>query len=47
MKDNAKEVIEQLLGNKKLNLKRGNSEELGYDKIPFGIPGLDKLTGVV
>jgi recombination protein RecA len=45
MKDNAKEVIEQLLGNKKLNLKRGNSTELDYDKIPFGIPALDKLTG--
>ena len=45
MKDSAKEVIDQLLGNKKLNLKRGNSTELGYDKIPFGIPALDKLTG--
>jgi|TARA_R110000824_G_scaffold399582_1_gene605226 recombination protein RecA len=45
MKDSAKEVIEQLLGNKKLNLKRGNSTELDYDKIPFGIPALDKLTG--
>jgi recombination protein RecA len=45
MKDNAKDVIEQLLGNKKLNLKRGNSKELDYDKIPFGIPALDKLTG--
>jgi len=45
MKDSAKEVIDQLLGNKKLNLKRGNSTELDYDKIPFGIPALDKLTG--
>ena len=45
MKDNAKDVIEQLLGNKKLNLRRGNSAELDYDKIPFGIPALDKLTG--
>ena len=45
MKDNAKAVIEQLLGNKKLSLRRGNSEEFGYDKIPFGIPALDKLTG--
>ena len=45
MKDDAKAVIEQLLGNKKLNLRRGNSDEFGYDKIPFGIPALDKLTG--
>ena len=45
MKNNANEVIEQLLGNKKLNLRRGNSAELDYDKIPFGIPALDKLTG--
>jgi len=45
MKDTAKDVIDEILGNKKLNVKRGNSEELGYDKIPFGIPALDKLTG--
>ena len=45
MKDDAKAVIEQLLGNKKLTLRRGNSDEFGYDKIPFGIPALDKLTG--
>ncbi len=29
MKDNANEVIEQLLGNKKLNLRRGNSAGIG------------------
>ena len=45
MKEHAQEVITQLLGNKKLNIHRGNSDLFHYDKIPFGIPALDKLTG--
>jgi len=45
MKEYAQEVISQLLGNKKLNIHRGNSDLFHYDKIPFGIPALDKLTG--
>ena len=47
MKDNAKDVIEQLLGNKKLNLRRGNSAELDYDKIPLGYQHWINLQGEV
>ena len=45
MKNTADEVIAQLLGDKKLNLQKGNSETFNYTRIPFGIPALDKLTG--
>tara|TARA_R110000824_G_scaffold161643_2_gene336971 strand:- start:8892 stop:9839 length:948 start_codon:yes stop_codon:yes gene_type:complete len=45
MKNTADEVIAQLLGDKKLNLQKGNSEAFNYTRIPFGIPALDKLTG--
>ena len=45
MKNTADEVIAQLLGDKKLNLQRGNSDAFNYTRIPFGIPALDKLTG--
>jgi recombination protein RecA len=45
MKVTADEVIAQLLGDKKLNLQKGNSEAFNYTRIPFGIPALDKLTG--
>ena len=45
MKNTADEVIAQLLGDKKLNLQRGNSESFDFTRIPFGIPALDKLTG--
>ena len=45
MKHTADEVISQLLGDKKLNLQKGNSESFDYTRIPFGIPALDKLTG--
>ena len=44
MKTTADEVIAQLLGNKKLNLQKGNSDTFNYTRIPFGIPALDKLT---
>ena len=45
MKNTADEVIAQLLGDKKLNLQRGNSDSFNYTRIPFGIPALDNLTG--
>ena len=45
MKNTADEVIAQLLGDKKLNLQKGNSESFDFTRIPFGIPALDKLTG--
>jgi len=45
MKNTADEVIAQLLGDKKLNLQKGNSDTFNYTRIPFGIPALDKLTG--
>ena len=45
MKTTADEVIAQLLGDKKLNLQKGNSESFDFTRIPFGIPALDKLTG--
>ena len=44
MKDNADKVIEQLL-TKSPNFFRGNDKAFAYDRIPFGIPALDKLTG--
>ena len=45
MKHNAEDVISQLLGDKNLNLQRGDSSNFDYSRIPFGIPALDKLTG--
>lgn len=45
MKNNAEDVISQLLGNKNLNLQRGDNSSFDYSRIPFGIPALDKLTG--
>ena len=45
MKNTAEEAISQLLGNKKLNLVRGNSNEFQIGRISFGIPALDSLTG--
>jgi recombination protein RecA len=44
MKDNADKVIEQLLA-KGSNFFRGNDKDFAYDRIPFGIPALDTLTG--
>ena len=45
MKDNANDVFKSLLSNKKLNLSLGNSDHFEYERIPFGIPSLDNLTG--
>ena len=45
MKDNAEEVIQQLLAKKDLNLFRGSNDAFSYERIPFGIPALDSLTG--
>jgi len=45
MKKTAEEAINQLLKDKDLNLRLGNSEAFDYDRIPFNIPALDKLTG--
>ena len=45
MKNNAEDAIQQLLSKKDLNLFRGNNESFAYDRIPFGIPTLDSLTG--
>ena len=45
MKNNAEDVISQLLGDKNLKLQRGDSSSFDYSRIPFGIPALDKLTG--
>ena len=45
MKNTAEEAISQLLGNKKLNLVRGNSNDFKIGRISFGIPALDTLTG--
>ena len=45
MKNNAEDAIQQLLSKKDLNLFRGNNESFAYDRIPFGIPALDSLTG--
>jgi len=45
MKTNAEDAIEQLLSKKDLNLFRGDDKAFAYDRIPFGIPALDKLTG--
>ena len=44
MKKTASEVIKQLLKKHK-NLQSGDSAGLEYDRIPFNIPALDKLTG--
>ena len=45
MKNTAEDVINQLLGDKDLELRRGSSTEFDYGRIPFGIPALDRLTG--
>ena len=45
MKDNAEEVIQQLLAKKDLNLFRGSNDAFSYELIHFGIPALDSLTG--
>ena len=44
MKENADKVIEQLLA-KNSSFFRGNDKDFDYDRIPFGIPALDTLTG--
>jgi recombination protein RecA len=44
MKDNADQVIQGLLA-KNPNFFRGNDKDFAYDRIPFGIPSLDTLTG--
>ena len=44
MKDSADEVIDELLA-KKSNFFRGNDTKFKYERIPFGIPSLDNLTG--
>ena len=45
MKDNAEDAIQQLLSKKDLNLFRGDDKAFAYERIPFGIPALDNLTG--
>ena len=45
MKNNAEDAIQQLLSKKDLNLFRGDDKAFAYDRIPFGIPALDNLTG--
>ena len=45
MEKDRKKVIEQLLGNKKLNIVKGDDAGFEYNRIEFGIPNLDKLTG--
>tara|TARA_R110000824_G_scaffold363647_1_gene551704 strand:+ start:9897 stop:10838 length:942 start_codon:yes stop_codon:yes gene_type:complete len=45
MKKEAEDVIDQLLAQPKLQLSRGNSTSFAYERIPFGIPALDRLTG--
>ena len=45
MKKTADEAINQLLKDKDLNLRLGNSETFDYERIPFNIPALDQLTG--
>ena len=45
MKKTAEEAITQLLKDKDLNLRLGNSETFDYERIPFNIPALDNLTG--
>jgi recombination protein RecA len=45
MKNSAEEVIESLLQNKTMNLRRGDSDEFSFGRIPFNIPVLDNLTG--
>ena len=45
MKNTAEEVIESLLQSKTMNLRRGNSDEFSFGRIPFNIPVLDNLTG--
>ena len=45
MKNTAEEAVAQLLGNKSLNLMRGNSDDFQFGRIAFGIPSLDALTG--
>ena len=44
MKNSADEVIDGLLA-KKSNFFRGNDTKFKYERIPFGIPSLDNLTG--
>ena len=38
-------ALESMLGDKKLGIVMGNDPSLGYDRLPFGVPSLDKLTG--
>ena len=45
MKNSAEDVIESLLQNKTMNLRRGYSDEFSFGRIPFNIPVLDNLTG--
>ncbi len=45
MKNNAEDAIQQLLSKKDLNLFRGDDKAFSYERIPFGIPALDRLTG--
>ena len=45
MKTNAEDAIQQLLSKKDLNLFRGDDKAFAYERIPFGIPALDNLTG--
>ena len=41
----AEDVIESLLQNKTMNLRRGDSDDFSFGRIPFNIPVLDNLTG--
>ena len=45
MKNSAEDVIESLLQNKTMNLRRGDSDDFSFGRIPFNIPVLDNLTG--
>tara|TARA_Y100000310_G_scaffold345435_1_gene464999 strand:- start:7225 stop:8163 length:939 start_codon:yes stop_codon:yes gene_type:complete len=45
MKNTAEDAIQQLLSKKDLNLFRGDDTTFAYERITFGIPALDRLTG--
>ena len=45
MKDTAEDVIKSLLDSKTMNLRRGDSDDFSFGRIPFNIPVLDNLTG--
>ena len=38
-------ALDSMLGDKKLGIVMGNDPSLGYERLAFGVPSLDKLTG--